>query len=107
MNQAGQPRVSRPELLPGFLFLVIGVGLLGTGLYRTSLSAYFRPLFFELAAALLVAAAGFPHHFRDSTGTRAQALAGARSVVTRCFNRPCPALWIPRGCSSIARPTGS
>ena len=88
MSQAGQPRVSRPELLPGFLFLVIGVGLLGTGLYRTSLPVYFRPIFFELAAALLVAAAGFL-----TTFVTAQARARARyrrGPVTRRFTRPLP-----------------
>ncbi len=86
MSPSAQPRT--PALLPGLAFLVIGAGLLGTGLYRHSLPVYFRPLFFELAVALLVAAAGFL-----ATAVTAGARQRGRfrpAPVVRHFTRPLP-----------------
>jgi regulator of protease activity HflC (stomatin/prohibitin superfamily) len=86
MSPSAQSRT--PALLPGLGFLAIGFGLLGTGLFRHSLPAYFRPLLFELAAVLLVAAAGFL-----ATAVTAGARQRGRfrpAPVVRHFTRPLP-----------------
>ena len=88
MSQSAQSRTSGPALLPGLAFLVLGVGLLGTGLYRHSLPSYFRPLFFELAAVLMVAAAGF---LATVVTVRARQRGRfRRAPMVRRFTRPLP-----------------
>ena len=84
-HQTLQPRL---PLLLGMVLLLLGAGLLSIGLFRTTLPPDLLALFFELAAALLAAAAGF-------LATAATVWAFLRGKhrggpVARRFTRPLP-----------------
>lgn len=53
------PRIRRPELVPGIVFLILAGGLCAAALFRARLPAYLKPLFLEASASLLLLAGGF------------------------------------------------
>jgi regulator of protease activity HflC (stomatin/prohibitin superfamily) len=57
--ERGTSRDGRPEPVTALALLVLGAGLLIAALMRHAVAGYLKPLFFQLAAAFLIAAAGF------------------------------------------------
>ena len=81
-DNSGASAPIRPELFPGIFFLIIGVVLLAAPLYFKHLAPYLQRLSLEIAAAFLVAAAGFV----SSTCTR-MARARGRHISTPFVRR--------------------